>query len=382
MLCNSDFIGKLPAGQTWDGEEGVEFACKKQTGAAGSWTEGDYFSGNTTLSDGVLAIVCQHYFGVQDSDGIGTGRESIRVYFQISDETSTTPAKGEKYLELQAGSNEVKGTDGSVFKLSNPVIAVKTSKKGFPVHQIPEGTVVTLYNPDGTLADYIVMEEYVDEEPEAGWPAENPFTFKTASDNLVSMTVSNTSSSEHFYLFVQVVKGTNVPDKPADPKPTTPADPAIKVEDIPASGTAIASNQTVTVDGKKVEFQMYALKDANGNLTNYIKLRDMAYVLNGTKAQFAVGYDGTISLTTGQPYEAGGTEMTTPYSGDRAYSGGAQTVKINGKDVAMTAITLTDDNGGGYNYFKLRDLGKALGFNVGYSNENGVFIESDKPYAE
>ena len=136
-------------------------------------------------------------------------RESIRVYFQISDETSTTPAKGEKYLELQAGSNEVKGTDGSVFKLSNPVIAVKTSKKGFPVHQIPEGTVVTLYNPDGTLADYIVMEEYVDEEPEAGWPAENPFTFKTASDNLVSMTVSNTSSSEHFYLFVQVVKGTN-----------------------------------------------------------------------------------------------------------------------------------------------------------------------------
>ena len=76
--------------------------------------------------------MCQHYFGVQDSDGIGTGRESIRVYFQISDETSTTPAKGEKYLELQAGSNEVKGTDGSVFKLSNPVIAVKTSKKRLP----------------------------------------------------------------------------------------------------------------------------------------------------------------------------------------------------------------------------------------------------------
>ena len=147
-------------------------------------------------------------------------------------------------------------------------------------------------------------------------------------------------------------------------------------------GTAYASTQAVEVDGKKVEFQMYALKDANGNPTNYVKLRDVAHVLNGTKAQFAVGYDGTISLTTGQPYQAGGTEMTTPYSGDRAYSGGAQTVKINGKDVAMTAITLTDDNGGGYNYFKLRDLGKALGFNVGYSNENGVFIESDKPYAE
>ena len=40
-----------------------------------------------------------------------------------------------------------------------------------------------------------------------------------------------------------------------------------------------------------------------------------------TKAQFAVGYDGTISLTTGQPCQPGGTEMTTPYSGDRPYTG-------------------------------------------------------------
>lgn len=43
---------------------------------------------------------------------------------------------------------------------------------------------------------------------------------------------------------------------------------------------------------------------------------------------------------------------------------------------------LTEYQGGGYNYFKLRDLGAALGFNVGWSKEQGVFIESDKPYAE
>ena len=67
----------------------------------------------------------------------------------------------------------------------------------------------------------------------------------------------------------------------SDESDTTPNQPA---EDV-----AHASAQTVTVDGKPVEFQMYALKDANGNDTNYIKLRDMAYVLNGTKAQFSVG---------------------------------------------------------------------------------------------
>ena len=176
--------------------------------------------------------------------------------------------------------------------------------------------------------------------------------------------------------------GPKAAGQPVTPtQPETPTAPTVTVENIPASGTAKASSQTVTVDGKKVEFQMYALVDASGNGTNYIKLRDMAQVLNGTKAQFSVGYDGTISLTTGQAYTSTGTEMTTPFSGDRSYTGGARTVKINGSNVDMTAITLLDDAGGGYNYFKLRDLGKALGFNVGYSNERGVFIESDKPYA-
>ena len=50
---------------------------------------------------------------------------------------------------------------------------------------------------------------------------------------------------------------------------------------------------------KAVEFQMYALVDANGNGTNYIKLRDMAQVLNGTKAQFSVGYDNASKSVVG-----------------------------------------------------------------------------------
>ena len=170
------------------------------------------------------------------------------------------------------------------------------------------------------------------------------------------------------------------PEQPTDPQPTTP--PTIEVEKIPAKGTAKASTQTVTVDGKKVEFQMYAILDANGNGTNYIKLRDMAHILNGTKAQFSVGYSNQtgITATSGQPYQDTGSEMKTPFSGDRSYSGGGLKVQVNGKSVEMTAISLLDDQGNGYTYFKLRDLGKALGFNVGFSREQGVYIESDKPY--
>ncbi|NBI11713.1 hypothetical protein D1641_17235 [Colidextribacter sp. OB.20] len=162
----------------------------------------------------------------------------------------------------------------------------------------------------------------------------------------------------------------------ADPQPTTP--PALVVEDIPASGTAVASTQAVEVDGKKVEFQMYALLDANGNGTNYVKLRDLAHVLNGTAAQFAVGYSNAagITLTSSQPYQGNGSEMTTPFSGDRAYTGGGQSVQVNGNAVEMTAINLLDDAGGGYNYFKLRDLGTALGFKVDWSAARGIYIET------
>ena len=148
-----------------------------------------------------------------------------------------------------------------------------------------------------------------------------------------------------------------------------------------AGGTAYASTQAVEVDGKKIEFQMYALRDANGNATNYVKLRDVAHVLNGTPAQFSVGWDGSISVTTGQPYTDTGAEMTTPYSGDRVYQTGSGSVLVDGKAANLEAIVLTDDDGGGYTYFKLRDLGAALGFTVDWSAQRGVIVSTGEPVA-
>ena len=145
-----------------------------------------------------------------------------------------------------------------------------------------------------------------------------------------------------------------------------------------ADGTAYASTQSVEVDGKKVEFQMYALKDAAGNPTNYVKLRDVAHVLNGTRAQFSVGYDGSISVVTGEAYADAGGEMTTPYSGDRAYRTGSGAVKVNGQSASLESIILTDDAGGDYTYFKLRDLGSALGFKVDWSADRGVIVETEE----
>lgn len=153
------------------------------------------------------------------------------------------------------------------------------------------------------------------------------------------------------------------------------------VTDVPEEASqvgpvAYASTQSVLVDGSPVEFQCYALKDANGNATNYIKLRDVASVLSGSAAQFNVGWDGAVNIEPGKGYTSNGSEMKTPFSGDRAYETATAETRINGSPAALDAIVLRDDAGGAYTYYKLRDLGTALGFRVDWSTEKGIFIET------
>lgn len=151
----------------------------------------------------------------------------------------------------------------------------------------------------------------------------------------------------------------------------------------PADFMAYASALTVSIDGNAVELPAYALKDENGYPTNYVKLRDVAHVLNGTAAQFDVSWDGNVNIVTNSPYVSpNGSEMKTPFTGDRAYTVPTAVTNIDGAAADLAAIYLTDDSGGGYTYYQLRDLGRALGFNVGWSAERGIFIETDKPYTD
>lgn len=52
------------------------------------------------------------------------------------------------------------------------------------------------------------------------------------------------------------------------------------------------------------------------------------------------------------------------------------TVTINGQPVELEAVVLTDANGGAYTYFKLRDVGQSVGFNVDWSAETGITVDS------
>jgi len=143
---------------------------------------------------------------------------------------------------------------------------------------------------------------------------------------------------------------------------------------IPYTATSTAS--TVLVNGSFVAFDAYSI-----NGSNYIKLRDLAYILNGTEKQFEVTWDNdikAINLISGKSYTASGGEMIIGNKGSAtAYISNA-TVFINGVRVDLTAYTIN-----GNNYFKLRDLGKAFDFGVIWDGTaNTIRIETSSNYTE
>ena len=103
-----------------------------------------------------------------------------------------------------------------------------------------------------------------------------------------------------------------------------------------------------------------------------------AFALTGTDARFNVEWSAQrgIYVTPGLAYIMVGGEMDTPFRGDRPYTRMDEPTDIGGEAVDLQAFTLTDDAGNGYTYYKLRDLGQALGFHVGWSAEKGVYIET------
>lgn len=147
---------------------------------------------------------------------------------------------------------------------------------------------------------------------------------------------------------------------------------------IPKEWRAYERGMELMVDDFCVPLTAYALKDpATGYETNYVRVRDIAVWLEMTAAYFNVSWDGAVNLLPGQGYEPNGTELDTPFGGTRRYEFSTAATKVNGAVKEMQAILLKDDAGNGYTYYKLRDLGSALGFKVDWSAEKGVYIETE-----
>lgn len=131
-------------------------------------------------------------------------------------------------------------------------------------------------------------------------------------------------------------------------------------EGVTGAFRAQRSPQRLTVDGAARDVEKY-----NIDGSNYFKLRDLACLLNGTGSQFSVGWDaaaGTVTVTSGKPYAPDGSELTVGADKSGEARRSTQRVVINGTERAGLSVY----NIGGNNFFKLRELGEALGFGVDY----------------
>ena len=142
------------------------------------------------------------------------------------------------------------------------------------------------------------------------------------------------------------------------------------------NNTIVVSNSADVPDAHVVTPGVYKIDGAN-----YFKLRDVAMLLNGSGKQFAVEYDDTaktVSITSGRPYEAVGGELSGTASDTASARPTNNAILIDGEAVTLTVFKID-----GANYFRLRDLGKALDFHVGYDDETKtVYLSGARGYEE
>ena len=135
---------------------------------------------------------------------------------------------------------------------------------------------------------------------------------------------------------------------------------------------SMESSQKFTVNGEAAPIRAYII---NGK--NYLRLRDAAAALKGTKAQFQVDYDkekNLVMIETNKPYED--LSNTKIYSSQKELWATMKDMDIlfNGKERKLKSAFIIDTN-----YIELRDLAKLVGFSVSYdAPTKTVAITSDK----
>ena len=146
-----------------------------------------------------------------------------------------------------------------------------------------------------------------------------------------------------------------------------------------AAGTEVRaqlSSNTLLVSGQTTVFPAVNIDDYN-----WLKLRDIAMILNNTSKQFEVGFDSarnTGSITSGRRYTPVGQELSNTLGSNPVAVATPQRLIMDGNEISIAAYNID-----GYNYFRLRDIAILRDFNLGYDSASGVItLLLDKPYSE
>ena len=136
------------------------------------------------------------------------------------------------------------------------------------------------------------------------------------------------------------------------------------------------SKSSVMVNGVEKTLEAY-----NIDGYNYFKLRDLAYVLNDTDKQFDTVWDEdkqSITLSLGEKYTEAGGELEAGNGSDKTAAVSNATLYVNNSPVECEAYNID-----GNNFYKLRDVAKAVDFGVVWNNElNAIGIVTLVGYSE
>jgi hypothetical protein len=122
-------------------------------------------------------------------------------------------------------------------------------------------------------------------------------------------------------------------------------------------------------------FHIGGIATAGFLLRSYIKLRDLAFILNGTEKQFNVGWDNAnkaVSITTGQAYTGKAAEFAKEHYVKTFLT--ESPIYVDGVKADFTVYNI-----GGNNYFKLRDLAKYFDFYL-HAAADELTIDATKKY--
>ena len=134
---------------------------------------------------------------------------------------------------------------------------------------------------------------------------------------------------------------------------------------------AIKYNEIFILDGEEIEMTSYKIW---GN--NYVKLRDIAEIMSGKKAQFSVEYDQTLNKTlikTGKPYVKQEERAINNFGKKETAILSEITISVNNQDILIESALIK-----GNNFVKLRDIGDIVCFDVKYDESiKRVILNSD-----
>ena len=218
-----------------------------------------------------------------------------------------------------------------------------------------------------TLTAEEIRQKLVSAGYSIGTVANVEVTKRTDTDNVNEVTVTDTTGKQvvirrddcRTVFGLDSIRYTITPNASANTAAALPQSTSVKIQ---------PSTHVVTVDGERVDPQGY-----NINGYNFYKLRDIAYILNGTDSRFNVTWDGAnnrIVLTDDAAYQEVGGEMTSSAStAIKNVSESDSTIVLDGKTLSLTGYRIN-----GNNYYKIRDVGSALGFSVDFDPETEIVL--------